>query len=100
MAFEEFPRQAVEDTKIIFMMDRQELDSEDLDSIKNIPLQEGEESLTLPDPGNPSSSHPLRDWPDDAGNDDDDDCSVVEVFNPHPFSFGFCLNMLSADPAG
>ena len=89
MAFQEFPKQAVEDTKIIFMMDRQELDSEDPDSIKNTPLQEGEEPLALPDPGNPSSSHPLRDWTDDAGDDDDDDCTVVEVFNPHLISFGF-----------
>ena len=81
------------------MPDRQELDSEDPDSIKNTSLQEGEEPLALPDPGNSSSSHPLQDWPDDAG-DDDDDCTVIEVLDPRPLSFAFGPDMLSADPAG
>ena len=56
--------------------------------------------MALPDPGKAFSSHPIRDWPDDADADDDDDCSIIEVYDPIPFSFTFPLDTMSADPAG
>lgn len=72
-------------------------DPEDPDSRKNAPVEEDEEEVpVLPPPGNISSSHPLRDWPDDG--ESEDDYVILEVFDPMPSAFTFPLDDPGVDP--
>jgi hypothetical protein len=79
----------------VFAADRTEWDQEDPDSVKNTPVHEMDAIL---DSGSgktsaPSSS-PAR--ADDTGSDDD--CTILEVYDPVPISYAYPADPASANP--
>src|SRR5664279_4261048 len=70
--------------------DREDSDTEDPDSEDYMPIPD---AGTGPAPGKTPARDPLRDWPDD----DDDDCQILEVYDPLPLAFTFPLHPTSAD---
>ena len=66
--------------------DRVEADLEDPDDEDNVPIPA---VGSVPATGKPRAS--LRDW------SDDDDCEVLEVYDPCPIAFSFPLPSTSAD---
>lgn len=71
--------------------DREASDTEDPDSEDYMPIPH---AGTGPVPGKAPARDSLRDWPDD----DDDDCQILEVYDPLPFAFTYPLSPTSADP--
>ena len=65
--------------------DREDSDTEDPDSEDYMPIPH---AGTGPAPGKTPARDSLRDWPDD----DDDDCQILEVYDPLPFAFTFPLH--------
>jgi hypothetical protein len=47
--------------------------------------------------GKTPAPHPSRTWADDASSDDDD-CIILEVYDPVPNSYAYSVNPASADP--
>ena len=70
--------------------DREDSDTEDPDSEDYMPIHH---AGTGPAPGKTPARDSLRDWPDD----DDDDCQILEVYDPLPLAFTFPLHPTSAD---
>ena len=70
--------------------DRVEADSEDPDDEDNVPIPAA-------DPGPASGktrASSIRDWSDD----EDDDCAILEVYDPRPISFSYPVPSPPADP--
>ena len=61
--------------------DRVEADSEDLDDEANVPIPAAEPG---PATGKTRASS-IRDWSDD----EDDDCQILEVYDPRPMAFSY-----------
>ena len=70
--------------------DREDSDTEDPDPEDQMPIPF---AGTGPVPGKNPIRDSLRDWPDD----DDDDCQILEVYDPLPFAFTYPLHPISAD---
>ena len=59
-------------------------------------MSEDEEASTSHDPGKAPASTLVNDWPEGG---DDDDCYILEVYDPIPISFTFPLDTPSSEPA-
>ena len=96
-----FERQKIEDgpnPAATWGIDRTVPDAEDPNDEDNLPIP-----ISVPNPtsGNPTSGkisarEPLRDWPDDDG----ENRVLLEVHNPVPDPFSYSLPSSSADPDG
>ena len=69
--------------------DRVEADSEDPDDEDNMPIPD---VGTVPDTGKTRASS-LRDWSED----EDDDCQILEVYDPRPVAFSYPVSSPPAD---
>ncbi len=76
------------------------MDIEDPDSVSNTPAAEEEDPASSRHAGKDPATHSLRDWPDDgfADDEDDDDCTILEVYDALPLSFAYRPTSPSADP--
>ena len=70
--------------------DRQDSDTEDPDSEDYMPIPHAGPG---PVPGKAPARDSLRDWSDD----EDDDCRILEIYDPLPTAFTYPLNPTSAD---
>ena len=70
--------------------DRVEADLEDPDDDDNVPIPD---VSTVPATGKTRASS-LRDWSED----EDDDCRILEVLDPHPVAFSYPVSSSPADP--
>ena len=82
------------------MPDRTDMDIEDPDSVSNTPAAEEEDPASSRHAGKDPATHSLKDWPDDgfADDEDDDDCTILEVYDALPLSFAYRPTSPSADP--
>ncbi|KAM0883495.1 hypothetical protein ACQ4PT_031599 [Festuca glaucescens] len=95
-----YPRQNLKNTKIMILPDRTDMDIEDPDSESNTPAAENEDPASSRHAGKDPAIHPLKDWSDDgfADDKDDDDCTILEVYDALPLSFAYRPTPSSADP--
>ena len=93
--FQNFRRQERE-VPAEFTADRTEWDQEDPDSVQNTPVHEMDAILDSGS-GKTSAPSPSRARADDTGSDDDD-CVILEVYDPVPISYAYPADPASADP--
>ncbi|KAK1643787.1 hypothetical protein QYE76_061592 [Lolium multiflorum] len=79
-----------------FTADRTEEDKEDPDSIQNTPVHEMDATHNTGS-GKPSSPSSSRTRADDTSSEEDD-CVILEVFDPIPISYAFCAMPVLDDP--
>ncbi|KAM0895907.1 hypothetical protein ACQ4PT_023559 [Festuca glaucescens] len=90
-----FRRQGLEEPAE-FTADQTEWDQEDPDSVQNTHVHEMDAILDSGS-GKPSAPSPSRARADDTGSDDDD-CIILEVYDPVPISYAYPADSASADP--
>jgi hypothetical protein len=79
-----------------FTADRIEWDVEDMDSVQNTLVHEMDDILDS-GPGKPLKPSSSRARADDTGNEEDE-CVILEVYDPIPISYAFPAIPISADP--
>ena len=84
----------------MILPDRADMDIEDPDSVSNTPAAEEEDPASSRHAGKDPAIHSLKDWLDDgfADDQDDDDCTILEVYDALPLSFAYWPTSPSADP--